>query len=83
MQKWDYAEVVTQLAAETGGAHPKINADVIIFRYDEKHEEKQGPFGKVMAFMGDNGWELMATRVVPTAPMGHKTSYLFKRPRSE
>ena len=83
MQKWEYAEVTTHQATETGGANFKTGADVTIYRYDEKHEEKQGPFGKVMGFMGDNGWELVAMRVVPTIPMGHKTCYLFKRPKPE
>lgn len=83
MPKWEYAEVITQLAAETGGSNAKAGADLVIFRYDEKHEEKQGPLGKVLGYMGDNGWELVAVRVVPTAPMGHKTSYLFKRPKPE
>jgi hypothetical protein len=83
MQKWQYAEVITQFAAETGASGAKSNADVVIYRYDEKHEEKQGPLGKVLGYMGDNGWELVAVRSTSIAPIGHKVSYLFKRPKTE
>lgn len=85
MPKWEYAEVLVNIDAERGGSTAKAHADVTIYRYDEKHEEKQGPVGKVMAYMGDNGWELVTSvNVVGGVVLKQgRALYLFKRPKPE
>lgn len=84
MAKWEYAEVIVNVDADRGGSTAKAHADVTVFRYDEKHEEKQGPLGKVLGFMGDSGWEMVAAvnAVGGAILKGGRVVYLFKRLKS-
>lgn len=78
MQKWRYAEVEVRI----GGPLSGTTCDLTIFRSDEKHERRSGKLGKIMADMGENGWELVASSARTETGLGgaHKINYMFKCP---
>ncbi len=80
MPKFEYAEIEMSVGGSVG---PTTKCRVTVFHSD-KHEFLEGEFGKVMAEMGEKGWELVSTTVRQVAGMGitYRLDYIFKRPKA-
>jgi len=63
MKKWEYCELAR---------HGK-DAEVEFFRLNKSTETREGKFDQLVAWLGENGWEL-------TTAVGNW--YIFKRPNS-
>ena len=79
MSKWEYANVRVVI----GGPLSGTKTEITFFHSDGHHEEKAGEFGKVMALLGDDGWEMVTSNARIDAGLGskHIINYMFKRPK--
>lgn len=77
MDQWEYAEVLVVI----GGPLSGTKAEVTFFHSNDKHEHQEGSYGKTMAVMGEQGWELVAAsaRIEAGLSNKHKIHYVFKR----
>jgi len=64
MQKWEYCEL----------ARHGRDAEVEFFKTNKSSETKSGKFDQLVAWLGENGWELA---------VAEGKWYLFKRPKSK
>lgn len=76
MTKWEYLEV--QVVITLGGR----NGEATLFKPDGKHIQRNDKFGLLLAQLGLEGWELVAS-----SPRGDtnnsKLNYVFKRALGE
>jgi len=77
MVKFEYAEIEIVI----GNAVSSSTKCFLTLFHADKHEFREGEFGKVMAEMGENGWELVgATARTSVGLLGNfKIDYIFKR----
>ena len=76
MTKWEYLEV--QVVSTMGGR----NGEATLFRPDGKHIQRNEKFGFLLAQLGLEGWELVASGARGDTGVG-KMNYVFKRPLKE
>ena len=78
MQKWEYVE----LEVEIGGPLSGTRAHLWRFNVDGKHGENSGKYGTLIAQLGQEGWEMVASSARTDTGLGgkHKINYVFKRP---
>jgi hypothetical protein len=78
MQKWEYCEIELSPI----GPLARANATLITYQSDGNHKEYTNQYGVLIAFLGQQGWELTAsawhTAVGLTAPQ--RITHIFKRP---
>jgi hypothetical protein len=77
MQKWEYAE----LEITIGGPLSGTKCEAIIYQPNQDHKKIEGKFGKLIAQMGEDGWELIVASARTETGLGgkHKINYMFKR----
>lgn len=77
MQKWEYAEIEVVI----GGPLSGTKADVIFYKASGKHETQGGKLGNILAEMGTDGWESVASSARTDTGLGgkHKINYILKR----
>ncbi len=75
--KWEYCEIEEDIGGPITGVHGKVTR----FHSDGKHTSKEGNFGSILANMGEEGWEVVASNARIEAGLGqhHKINYLLKR----
>lgn len=77
MQKWEYSEIEVTI----GGPLSGTKSVVTIFKLDgvETHE---GKLGRLLAWLGLNGWEMVGSSARIESGLGskHKINYILKRP---
>ncbi len=79
MDKWEYANVRVAI----GGLRIDIETEVTFFHSNGKPEEKKEEFGKLIALMGDNGWEIIASNARTDVGTGEQIiNYMFKRKKA-
>ena len=80
MQKWEYAE----LEVTIGGPLSGTKCEATIYQPNENHKKIGGNFGKLIAQMGEDGWELIVASARIESGLGskHKINYMLKRPKS-
>jgi hypothetical protein len=78
MQKWEYCEVEVTI----GGPLSGVQGHLTIFKPDGKHSERNDRYGVLLAKLGQEGWELVASSARIEAGLGskHKIDYILKRP---
>ncbi len=78
MQTWEYCEVEVTIGGPLTGIHGQLTS----FKPDGNHIEDSGKYGKLMANLGQEGWELVAASARTETGLGskHKINYVFKRP---
>jgi hypothetical protein len=78
MQKWQYLE----LEVTPGDSNAKTQGHLWFFKPDGKHFENSGKYGKLMAALGADGWELVSSIAgTEMSPDGrYKVNHIFKRP---
>lgn len=81
MKKWEYAEIEVTI----GGPLSGTKAEATIFKPSGKHEQHNGKLGELLASMGADGWELVASSARTETGLGgkHKINYILKRDLSE
>jgi len=79
MDKWEYANIRVSVETLTG-----VKTEVSFYHSDKKHEVKEGEFGKLVAMMGDDGWEMVASNARTDVGVGkeHIINYMFKRKKA-
>jgi len=79
MTKWEYCEIELQYGGGVWGQG-------WFYHTDGKHKEFEAPkYGKIIADLGLQGWELVAasTHASFTQTHANTVSYIFKRPLPE
>lgn len=77
MTKWEYAEIEVTI----GGPLSGTNVEGYIYKSNGKHEEFSDKYGKLLAQMGEEGWEVICTSARIESGLGskHKINYMLKR----
>lgn len=77
MPKYSYAEIEVTI----GGPLSGTSAEAFVYSADGKHEKRQGKLGELLAAMGLEGWELVASSARIETGLGskHKINYILKR----
>lgn len=78
MQMWEYCE----LELAFGGPITGNKGTSWVLKSDGKHIQTEGDYGKMVARLGLEGWEVAAAsaRIATGVTGKHKINYLFKRP---
>jgi len=78
MDKWEYANI--RVSVDLTG----VQTEASFYHSDKKHEVKEGEFGKLLALMGDEGWEMVASnaRTEGGPGKGQIINYMFKRKKA-
>ena len=81
MQKWEYLE----MEVEIGGPLTGKKGRAWSYQANGKHVTIEGEPGALMAKLGDEGWELIASsaRIITGLSANHKINHIFKRPKPE
>jgi len=79
MAKWEYANVRIAFSGPLTG----IKTELTLYHSNKKHETTEREFGDLMAWMGDNEWELIISNARIEGGLGsqHIINYMFKRPK--
>lgn len=80
MQKWEYAEIEVTI----GGPLSGTQCEVTIFQSDGNHKKSDGKLGKLLASMGEDGWEVITSsaRIEAGLSSKHKINYILKRQKN-
>ena len=78
MQQWEYVE----LEVIFGGPITGAKGHIVWFKPDGKHSDKTDEYGKIIAQLGVEGWEVVASSARTDIRFGgkDKINYIFKRP---
>lgn len=81
MPKWEYLE----MEVEIGGPLTGKKGKAWTYQENGKHIAIEGEPGSLMARLGREGWELVASsaRILTGLSSNHKINYIFKRPKTE